>query len=55
MIALRTSRLRKKKPRIPDGVRVYAVGDIHGRVDLLDQLLTRIDADLVANPGFHRH
>ena len=51
MIALRTSGLRKKKPRIPDGVRVYAVGDIHGRVDLLDQLLTRIDADLVANPG----
>jgi serine/threonine protein phosphatase 1 len=51
MIALRTSGLRKKKPRIPEGVRIYAVGDIHGRVDLLDQLLTRIDADLVANPG----
>ena len=51
MIALRTSRLRKKRPRIPDGVRVYAVGDIHGRVDLLDQLLTRIDADLEANPA----
>ena len=51
MIALRTSSLRKKKPRIPDGIRVYAVGDIHGRVDLLDQLFTRIDADLAANPG----
>ncbi len=50
MIALGTSSLRKKRPRIPDGVRVYAVGDIHGRVDLLDTLLTKIDADLVANP-----
>ena len=28
---------------------MYAVGDIHGRVDLLDQLLARIDADLAAN------
>ncbi len=31
--------------RVPDGLRVYAVGDIHGRLDLLDQLLFRIDAD----------
>jgi serine/threonine protein phosphatase 1 len=31
--------------RIPDGLRVYAIGDIHGRRDLLDQLLFRIDAD----------
>jgi serine/threonine protein phosphatase 1 len=31
--------------RVPDGVRVYAIGDIHGRLDLLDQLLFRIDAD----------
>ena len=33
-----------------DGVRIYAVGDIHGRVDLLDALLKRIDADLEQNP-----
>jgi serine/threonine protein phosphatase 1 len=31
--------------RVPDGVRVYAIGDIHGRADLLDQLLFRIYAD----------
>ena len=31
--------------RVPDGVRVYAIGDIHGRLDLLDDLLFRIDAD----------
>lgn len=40
---------RPDRPRVPDGVRIYAVGDIHGRVDLLDQLLARIDADLAAN------
>jgi serine/threonine protein phosphatase 1 len=30
---------------VPDGLRVYAIGDIHGRLDLLDQLLFRIEAD----------
>ena len=30
---------------IPHGQRVYAVGDIHGRLDLLDPLIARIDAD----------
>jgi serine/threonine protein phosphatase 1 len=32
--------------RIPEGVRVYAVGDIHGRVDLLRKLHTMIRADV---------
>jgi len=27
-------------------MRVYAIGDVHGRADLLEQLLLRIDADL---------
>lgn len=30
---------------VPDGARVYAVGDIHGRLDLLDDLLAQIEAD----------
>lgn len=30
---------------IPDGERVYAIGDIHGRDDLLERLLTLIDSD----------
>jgi serine/threonine protein phosphatase 1 len=30
---------------IPVGQRVYAIGDIHGRLDLLDTLLAAIDAD----------
>ncbi|MBW5438831.1 serine/threonine protein phosphatase [Bradyrhizobium canariense] len=34
------------KPRLPDGVRIYAIGDVHGRADLLQSLLTVIDADL---------
>ena len=40
--------VRRPQPpaeRVPDGVRVYAVGDIHGRLDLLDALLARIDED----------
>jgi serine/threonine protein phosphatase 1 len=49
MIAFRSSTTRKK-PRVPDGIRIYAVGDIHGRADLLDGVLERIDADLATNP-----
>jgi serine/threonine protein phosphatase 1 len=33
---------------VPAGTRVYAIGDIHGRRDLLDQLLFRIEADAKA-------
>ena len=32
-------------PRLPDGLRVYAVGDIHGRADLLRALLEKIASD----------
>ena len=38
---------------MPEGVRIYAIGDIHGRVDLLDRVLKRIDADLATNPVAH--
>jgi serine/threonine protein phosphatase 1 len=31
--------------RVPDGLRIYAIGDVHGRLDLLDALLFRIEAD----------
>ena len=30
---------------IPDGQRVYAVGDIHGRLDLFEALVAAVDAD----------
>lgn len=32
-------------PRVPDEVRVYAIGDIHGCADAFTRLLTLIDAD----------
>ena len=37
-------------PRVPDGERVYAVGDIHGRADLLAQLQEQILADAAGRP-----
>jgi serine/threonine protein phosphatase 1 len=49
MTALRP-KLGRRMPRAPRGVRIYAIGDIHGRVDLLDAVLERIDADLEKNP-----
>ena len=30
--------------------RLYVVGDIHGRLDLLTEMLARIRADLAARP-----
>jgi serine/threonine protein phosphatase 1 len=35
---------------IPAGQRLYAIGDIHGRMDLLQSLLERIHADHAARP-----
>jgi serine/threonine protein phosphatase 1 len=37
------------RPSLPEGVCIYAVGDIHGRADLLTDVLDRIDADRVAS------
>jgi serine/threonine protein phosphatase 1 len=46
------SALRHKRPplRLPEGVRIYAIGDVHGRADLLEQMFTRIDAHIAAHP-----
>jgi serine/threonine protein phosphatase 1 len=32
------------------GARAYAVGDVHGRLDLLERLLAMIEADIAARP-----
>jgi len=40
----------KARPCTPAGRRIYAVGDIHGRADLLSELFMRIDDDLKARP-----
>ena len=37
-------------PSTPRGHRAYAVGDVHGRLDLLDRLLEAIELDLEARP-----
>lgn len=43
--------ISRDKPRAPEGQRVYAIGDIHGRSDLLDQLHDFISADLRTGHG----
>jgi serine/threonine protein phosphatase 1 len=37
-------------PRGKEGSRAYAVGDIHGRLDLLDELIGKIEADIAGRP-----
>ncbi len=37
--------VRNAPPRVPDGTRVYAIGDVHGRADLLRRLLRLIELD----------
>ncbi len=32
-------------PSLPEGMRIYAIGDVHGRDDLLARLLDQIEAD----------
>ena len=57
MIRSLLSRLGPKRPaapqeqRLPDGVRVYAIGDVHGRADLLERLYALIHADLEDSPA----
>jgi serine/threonine protein phosphatase 1 len=33
----------RPKPRLPDGIRIYAVSDIHGCADLLEDVFAAID------------
>jgi serine/threonine protein phosphatase 1 len=42
--------LKSSGPTVRAGRRAYAVGDIHGRLDLLDHLLQRIEADNASRP-----
>ncbi|HWT13573.1 MAG TPA: metallophosphoesterase family protein [Allosphingosinicella sp.] len=41
---------QRPAPRGKDGARAYAVGDIHGCLDLLDALLARIEEDSASRP-----
>lgn len=53
MWSILTPRPQKAIARIPDGMRIYAVGDIHGRADLLAGLFSRVDTDLRDSPCSH--
>jgi len=50
MWKLRRTNALTKRPLVPEGLRIYAVGDVHGRADLLKQLFSRIDEDLGDDP-----
>ncbi len=41
---------RRPEPRIPDGLRIYAIGDVHGSIGPLDTLLGRIAQDCAGFP-----
>ncbi len=40
-----TARANNTLPNVPDGSVVYAIGDIHGELELLDKLHAMVDAD----------
>jgi serine/threonine protein phosphatase 1 len=43
---LQELRVRGRRPSLPAGLRFYAIGDIHGRLDLLNELLALINHDI---------
>ena len=47
---LRELRVRGRRPSLPAELRIYAIGDIHGRLDLLNELLARISSDITLRP-----
>ena len=47
---LRELRVRGRRPSLPAELRIYAIGDIHGRLDLLNELLARIGSDIALRP-----
>jgi serine/threonine protein phosphatase 1 len=49
--SLQTLKVLGGRPSLPAGLRIYAIGDIHARLDLLDKLFARIDADLLLRPA----
>ena len=42
---------REREPAGASGCRAYAIGDIHGRLDLLEELLAKIHAELQHRPA----
>jgi serine/threonine protein phosphatase 1 len=46
MLGIKRSKKALTKPTLPEGIRVYAISDIHGCADLLQKMFTVIDRDL---------
>src|SRR3954452_12347271 len=42
---------REREPAGASGYRAYAIGDVHGRLDLLEELLAKIHAELQCRPA----
>src|SRR4051794_40999816 len=47
----RLSRKERAVAKLPDGIRIYAIGDIHGRADLLKALLLQVEVDCKLYPS----
>lgn len=52
-MSLKQQRRSRRLPTagVPEGVRIYAIGDVHGRADLLAEKFARIDADRANFPA----
>jgi len=46
--------MNEQSPKTPKNTRIYAIGDVHGRLDLLDQLLGQIDIDAKTGPNLNK-
>ena len=55
MNTLTARRAEAPRPRVPAGQRVYAIGDVHGRLDLLLPLLAHIRDDSAARADADSH
>ena len=42
-------------PAVPQGQRYYAIGDIHGRLDLYEALIAAIEAEIAQQPALDHH
>lgn len=49
-----SSRRDKRRPKVPQGSRVYVIGDIHGRADLLEIIHLQVLEDAARNPAERR-
>ena len=55
LFGLGRRRAPREPARVPPGARIYAVGDVHGRLDLLQNLLALIEADDRSRAPAHAH